>query len=138
MHSPFSQCIIKIKYAFNLCSWNLIEITTNNYIHPVTHLSDCPNNIVNFLYNSFSSTNFQLDTSFWVLLFFYPWVLFIAFSKCQNWKIFSCTVYEIGFSLDAEKQSFRSFCWSNYINFNWHCNFPFSAVPKCTSLSTNQ
>ena len=53
-------------------------------------------------------------------------------------KIFSCMVYKIGFSLDAETQSFMSFCWSNYINLNLHCSFPFSAVPEFTKLSTNQ
>jgi len=74
----------------------------------------------------------QLEVSFWVLLLFYPWELFIACSKCQKMQDFSCTVYKIGFSLDAETQSFRIFCRSNYINLNLHCSFPFSAIPEFT------
>jgi len=174
MHSLFPQCIVRIKYALHVCSWIAIEITTNNYIHSVSRVSDCANKVVSFLDNGFSSTNFQLSSWGELLSFgrirwhslltrwhsrgFLPTVRgrtnknillnlkflsgFFCFSthgsflllapSVKRCKIFSCTVYKIGFSLDAETQSFRSFRWSNYINLNLHCSFPFSAVPEFT------
>ena len=46
-------------YALYICSSIAIEITTNNYIHSVSRLSDCANKVVSFLDNGFHQPIFN-------------------------------------------------------------------------------